>query len=308
MSTETLRVGDVAVELPRADKPLFPDGITKAELAEYYRFVAARMLPYVRDRPLAMERYPDGIDGERVFQKHTPDYFPEWITRVTVPKQGGGSVSHVVCDQEATLVYLAAQASLTPHVFLSRRDRLDHPDQMVFDLDPPDAGRFDRVRECALRLRAVLADELGLVSFVKTSGSTGLHVHVPLDRRHSFDPVRDFARAVASLLVARAPDRYTIEHRLDRRGDRVYIDVLRNAYAQTVVAPYALRARPGAPAARPLSWERVADPELRPDQFTLRTVAEWFGEDPWSGMARHAHQLDQAGERLAALRRRPAGR
>src|SRR5690606_22840748 len=293
MSTETLRVGGVAIELPRADRPLLPDGVTKAEVAEYYRFVAARMLPHVRDRPLAMERYPDGAGGQRLFQRHTPDYFPDWITRVAVPRREGGTVRQVVCDQEATLVYLAGQATITPHIFLSRRDRLDHPDQMVFDLDPPD-GRFDAVREGALTLRTVLEDELGLVSFVKTTGSRGLHVHVPLDRRSDFDLVRELARGVAALLVARDPDRFTLEQRRDRRGDLVYVDVLRNAYAQTVVAPYAVRARPGAPAARPLSWARVADPDLRPDQFTLRTAAQWLGEDPWSGMARYAHRLDAA--------------
>lgn len=301
MSAETLQVGGVAVDIPRAEKPLFPDGITKAEVAAYYRFVGARMLPHVRDRPLAMERYPDGIDGQRLFQKHTPDYFPDWITRVTVPRQEGGTVQHVICDQEATLVYLAGQACLTPHIFLSRRDRLDHPDHMIFDLDPPEAGRFGVVRDGALRLRALLADELGLVSFVKTTGSTGLHVHVPLDRRNDFDSVREFAHGVATLLAAREPDRFTVEQRRARRGDRVFIDVLRNAYAQTVVAPYAVRARAGAPAARPLSWEQVADPRLRPDQFPLRTAAAWLGEDPWSALARRAHRLDPARVKLDAL-------
>jgi bifunctional non-homologous end joining protein LigD len=293
----------IEIEIPRAGKPLFPDGITKADLASYYRAVANRMLPYLADRPLAMERYPDGIEGQRLFQKNVPDYFPDWVTRVTVPKEGG-TVEHAVCDRPATLVYLAAQACVTPHVFLSRIDRLDHPDQLVFDLDPPDAAGFGDARRGALALRALLEDELGLVTYVRTTGGKGLHVHVPLDRSLDFDQVRTTAREIARLLVAREPDRFTIEQRKADRGGRVYVDVMRNAYAQLVVAPYAVRALPGAPVAWPLRWEQVEDRRLRPDRFRLATVDRWLGrDDPWTGMPRRARKLDGARGKVAKLQR-----
>jgi bifunctional non-homologous end joining protein LigD len=288
------------VGISRPDKQLFP-GITKADLAGYYEAVAELMLPYLVDRPIAMERYPDGIEGQRLLQKNVPDYFPDWIETVRVPKEDG-EVRHVVCHKPATLVYLAGQACITPHVFLSRTDRLHHPDQLVFDLDPPDADSFDAARRGALALRSLLEDELGLVTFVKSSGGKGLHVHVPLDRRLDFDQVRATARQVAGLLIERQPEEFTMEQRKAARGGRVFIDVLRNAYAQTAVAPYAVRARPGAPVAKPLAWDEVADPRLRPDRYTLSNVDTWLpGDNPWSGLARRARKLDRPRKRLAEV-------
>jgi bifunctional non-homologous end joining protein LigD len=299
--TETFHIGRLDVEVPRADKQLFPDGISKSDLASYYQTVADRMLPYMADRPLAMERYPDGIDGQRLFQKNVPDYFPDWVRRVEVPKEDGGTVMHAVCDRPAVLVYLAGQACIAPHVFLSRADRLHHPDQLVFDLDPPDMARFDEARDAALRLRELLEGELGLVTYVKTTGGKGLHVHVPLDRRLDFDEVRKAAREIAGVLITRDPDRFTMEQRKAARGERLFVDVLRNAYAQTVVAPYAVRARPGGPVARPLSWSDMEDERLRPDRFTMLNADRWLpADDPWSGLTRHARSLAQPRKRLAA--------
>ncbi len=193
--TESLTAGGIRVELSHTDKVLFPgdDEITKGDLIEYYAEAADRMLPYLRERPIAMARYPDGITGPRIFQKNVPGYFPDWITRAEVKKQDG-VLHHVICDKPATLVYLANQACIELHVFLSRVGRLDHPDQLVFDLDPPGANQFGEVRRAALRLRELLADELGLTPFVKTTGGKGMHVHVPLDGRDDFDAVRGFAR------------------------------------------------------------------------------------------------------------------
>jgi bifunctional non-homologous end joining protein LigD len=303
MATETIHVDRIEVAVRRADKPLFPDGITKSELAGYYQLVADRMLPYLAGRPLAMERFPDGVDGQRVFQKNVPDYFPDWLRRMEVPKEDG-KVRHALCDQPATLVYLAGQACITPHVFLSRADQLDHPDQMVFDLDPPGPEHFDAARRGALTLRRLLEDELGLVAFARTTGGKGLHVHVPLHRGTGFGQVRELARSIAGVLAGREPDRFTVEQRKAARGDRVFVDVLRNAYAQTVVAPYAVRARPGAPVSHPLEWDEVADRRLRTDRFDLRGAQQWLAEpDPWSGMSRRARRLDRPRQRLAELGR-----
>jgi bifunctional non-homologous end joining protein LigD len=294
----SVRVGRRTVEVSNPDKVLFPDdGITKGDLLDYYRRVAGRMLPHLRGRPVAMERYPDGIDGERIFQKDVPGHFPGWIDRVKVPKEGG-TLQQVVCGEAATLVYLANQACITPHVFLSRVDRLDHPDQLIFDLDPA-GDDFDGARRAALALRSLL-EELGLPSFAKTTGGKGIHVTVPLDRRADFDTVRRFARDAAAVLAARQPDRLTTEQRKQQRKGRLYLDVMRNAYAQTAVPPYAVRARPGATVATPLDWSEVEDPSLRPSSFTIASVIERTG-DPWAGLRRRGRSLSRARQRLDAL-------
>jgi bifunctional non-homologous end joining protein LigD len=299
-ATATVTAGGISVELSHTDKVFYPDDqITKGDVIEYYQAVADRMLPYLRDRPVTMARYPDGITGPRIIQKNVPGYFPAWITRVEVRKQDG-TLRQVICDKPATLVYLANQACIEPHVFLSRIDRLDRPDQLVFDLDPPGAGSFDLARRSALWLRSLLEGELGVTSFVKTTGGKGLHVHVPLTRREGFDEVRGFASAAAAVLAARHPDAVTAEQRKDKRGGRLYLDVMRNAYAQTVVAPYAVRARPGAGVATPLHWDEVTDPALDPGALSLRTVPGRLaaGGDPWAGLARRHYDLARLSRRL----------
>ncbi|MFD0275119.1 non-homologous end-joining DNA ligase [Kitasatospora sp. NPDC127111] len=304
-STERITTGGRTVEIGRPEKVLFPDdGVTKGDLAGYYRAVARRMLPHLRGRPLMLERHPDGIDGSGFMQKDVPDHFPDWVHRVELPKQDG-TVTYAVCDDTASLLYLVDQACTTPHRFLSRADRPDHPDRLVFDLDPPPAsgrgdpdGRdFTVVRETALRLRGLL-DELELPSLVMSTGSRGLHVIVPLDRRAAFDDVRAFARGVAELLAARHPDELTTEARKQARRGRLYLDTQRNAYAQTAVAPYAVRALPGAPVAAPLSWEDVEDPDLTAQPWHLSAVDRLLKADPWRGAPR--------GRSLAAARRRLA--
>lgn len=275
MTARTRRVPEIS----RPDKVLFPDdGITKAELAGYYRTVARRMLPHLRERPLMLERFPDGIGGHGFMQKDVPGHFPDWVHRVELPKEGG-TVTYPIADDTATLVYLAGQACVTPHRFLSRADRPDHPDRMVFDLDPP-GDDFAPVREAALALHGLL-DELELPSLVMTTGSRGLHVVVALDRRDAFDDVRAFARAAADALVARRPDRFTTEARKKARGERLYLDIQRNAYAQTAVTPYAVRARPGAPVAAPLAWEDIEDPDLDARRWTLRGADALLARNPW---------------------------
>jgi bifunctional non-homologous end joining protein LigD len=301
----SLTAGGIRVELSNTSKVLFPgDGITKGDLIEYYHSVADRMLRYLRDRPITMERYPDGITGHRLVQKDVPGYFPDWVSRAEVAKQGG-TLHQVICDKPATLVYLANQACIELHVFLSRVGRLGYPDQLVFDLDPPAAERFGDARRAAFRLRDLLEGELGLMTFVKTTGGKGLHVHVPLDARNGFDEVRAFARQVSGLLAARHPELVTTEQRKDKRGSRVYLDIMRNAYAQTVVAPFAVRARPGAPVAVPLHWDVVDDSSFTPAQFTLRTICGNLDDldqaDPWAGLARRRYGLARARDRLSQV-------
>ncbi len=284
----TIRVGSRAVKLTRPDKVLFPEaGITKAEVVDYYRRVARWIVPQLRGRPLSMQRFPDGIHQPGFFQQAAPRFAPEWVKRVTVRK-AGGEVTHVLCDNAAILVYLATQACITPHVWLSRADKLDHPDQMMFDLDPSGAG-FDAVKSAARGLRGLLS-EYGLPAFVKTTGSRGLHVVVPLKRHESFDRVRALARELAASLASRNPGEWTTEQRKDKRRGRVFIDTYRNSYGQTAAPAYAVRARPGAPVAIPIEWEELERQSLRPDGCGIRDVFERLEKngDPWRDFRQRA--------------------
>lgn len=296
----TVKAGRRSVEISRPGKVLFPDDeITKFDLAEYYAAVGGAMLPLIRGRPVAMERYPDGLRGQRFFQKDVSDSVPAWVGSATVRKERG-RLTQIVCDDLPTLLYLADQACITPHVWLSRIDRPDHPDQLMFDLDPPE-GEFARARRAALRLRDLLAD-LKLPSVAKTTGGKGIHVMVPLDRRADFDATREFARAVADLLAERDPKGLTTEQRKDKRRGRLFIDVMRNAYAQHAAAPYSVRARAGGPVATPLHWSEVEDGKLRPERFSIRSVRRRVDEggNPWGTL--RGRSLKAAGRRLNEMR------
>jgi bifunctional non-homologous end joining protein LigD len=288
------------IQITRPGKILFPgDGITKSELAAYYRRVARWAVPRMRNRPLMMERYPDGIGGKPLMQKNAPDHFPEWVHTAELPKEGG-TVRHALCDNADSLVYLAGQACITPHRWLSRADRPRHPDLLVFDLDPSGKADFEDVRWAASRLGGLL-EEVELPSHLMTTGSRGLHVIAALDRKADFDSVRAFARRIARELTARHPDRLTDEPRKARRGDRVYLDIQRNAYAQTAVAPYAVRARDGAPVAMPISWSELKDPDLAPDRWNLRNIEDRLREgDAWEGGNPSRRSVRAAERRLAA--------
>jgi bifunctional non-homologous end joining protein LigD len=298
---EKIEIGGHSIELSNTDKLLFPgDKISKGDVIDYYRRIAEVMLPYLEGRPLTMHRFPDGIEGEGFYQQAVSDYFPKWIEQVKVKKEGG-QVSHVVCNDAATLVYLANQACITPHAWLSRQDRLHHPDLMIFDLDPP-SDDFAPVREAALALRELLV-EVGLEPFVKTTGSRGLHVTVPLDRSRDFDEVRALARQIAGVLVKRQPQRLTDEQRKEKRGQRVFVDTLRNSYGQTAVAPYALRAKPGAPIAVPLAWGELKEGKLHARSFNLKNIFRRVAprKDPWRGIWGNARSLEKARQWLEVL-------
>lgn len=294
----TIRAGRRSVEVSRPDKVLFPaDRITKRQLAEYYARVAPAMVPLIRGHPIAMERYPDGLDGQRFYHKNIPNT-PEWMRTVAIGKRDG-ELRQIVCDDAATLVWMANYASITPHVWLSRADRLMYPDELIVDLDPPE-GRFREARRVALVVRDLLG-ELGLPSYPKTTGGKGIHVMVPLDRRGSFDEVRAFADTLGGVLVAGDPNRLTMEFRKEKRGDRLFVDMGRNAYAQHAVAPYAVRPRDGAPVATPLHWSEVEDRRLRPERFTMKVAARRVdgGTDPWGPL--RGRSLARPGRALGRL-------
>ncbi|HVE91918.1 MAG TPA: non-homologous end-joining DNA ligase [Actinomycetota bacterium] len=282
MADRVVHVDGREVKITHPDKVLFPDdGITKSDLVDYLLKAAPLMLPHLRGRPLTLLRYPEGIGGGSFFQKAASSYFPDWIPRAVMAKQKG-TTPYVVCNDAATLVYLANQNTVTHHVWLSRADRPGHPDQMMFDLDPPD-DRFGRVRRVALLLKEVL-DGRSLPSLVKTSGSRGLHVVVPLDGTLTTEQVLELAGDLAADLVGRDPDNLTTAFHKADRGGRIYVDIARNGYAQTAVAPYSVRALPGAPVAAPLEWREVENPRLKPQSYTVKNLFRRLAKrpDPWS--------------------------
>lgn len=289
--TEYLRIGRRDVKLTHPDKVLFAKaGLTKLDLARHYERVAEVMLPYVRERPLALQAFPDGIDGEGFFMKAVPRYFPGWVDRVTVDKKGG-TVTHVLANDAATLVYLAGQNVVTPHQWLSRADEPRKPDRLIMDFDPSGGGFADvraAARDAGDRLR-----DAGLEVYAMVTGSRGIHVISPLRRGAGFSEVHRFARAMAEEMVRDNPKRLTLEWRKTDRGSKIFVDVNRNAYAQHAVSPYGVRARPRAPVATPVHWEELANGSLKPDRWTVKTIGGRVdGEgDPWKGMGRRARKL-----------------
>ena len=280
------------------EKVLFPeDGITKGELAAYYEAMAPVLLPHLRGRPVTMERYPSGIDKQGFWQKDVSRGFPEWLTRVEVPKKGG-VVHHAVITNLQSLLWVTNQNTITQHVWTSRVPDLLHPDICVFDLDPSDRD-WDAVRAAAIGLRDLLAT-LSLPCWVKTSGSKGFHIVVPLDGTANMGEVSGFADAVGRAFVALAPDRLTQEfNKADRRG-RIYVDTGRNGYSATFAAAYTVRARPGAPVSAPCTWEELERGSVSPDTFTVRRMRERVDlvGDLWKDMRRRGRSLRRASEKL----------
>jgi bifunctional non-homologous end joining protein LigD len=283
------------MQITHPEKILFPnDGITKGELASYYEAIAPLMLPHLRRRPITMERYHRGIAAPGFFQKDVSKGFPEWLERVEVPKHGG-TVHHPIANDKRSLLWLANQNSITIHVWPSRTPNLYHPDVCVFDLDPMKEDDFDSLRAAALHVRDLLG-ELGLPSWIKTSGSKGFHIAVPLDGKADFGTVARFAHRVGRILVERDPQHLTQEFSKVDRGGRILVDTGRNGYSATFAAAYTVRAKPGAPISAPCSWEEVERGEVQPKSFTLRTMAARVAEvgDLWSGLLRSKRSLRKA--------------
>ena len=281
------------------EKVLFPgDGITKGELAAYYEAIAPVMLPHLRRRPITMERYHRGIGAPGFFQKDVSKGFPDWLKRVEVPKHGG-TVHHPLANDTRSLLWLANQNSITIHVWPSRTPNLYNPDICVFDLDPAGDQEPDLLRAAALNLRDLLA-ELGLPSWIKTTGSKGFHIAVPLDGKSDFGTVARFAHHVGKILVERDPDHLTQEFAKVDRGGRILVDTGRNGYSATFAATYTVRARPGAPVSAPCTWEEIESGEVHPKSFTLRTMAQRINDvgDLWAGMLRRKRSLEKAIDKL----------
>ena len=284
------------------EKILFPgDGITKGELASYYEMIAPVMLPHLRRRPVTMERYHRGIASPGFFQKDVSKGFPDWLERVEVPKKDG-TVHHPIANDTRSLLWLANQNSITIHVWPSRTPNLYNPDICIFDLDPSRDDELEPLRAAALNLRGLLA-ELGLPSWIKTSGSKGFHIAVPLDGKSDFGTVARFAHAVGTLMVNRHPEELTQEfHKVDR-GGRILVDTGRNGYSATYSATYTVRAKPGAPVSAPCTWEELERGEVGPRTFTLRGMGQRIADvgDLWADLLRKKRSLRRPIDRLKKL-------
>jgi bifunctional non-homologous end joining protein LigD len=283
------------VEVTRPDKPLWPAlGITKRAFVDYLEAVADRMLPWLRDRPLTVIRAPDGVEGQRYFQKDTPKYAPSWIRTVTIPAPSAKrDVAYTVCNDAATLAWLGNQAALEFHPAPVRRDRLDRPDLLVVDIDPPD-GAFDAAVDVAFLVLEVL-DDLGLTPLVKTTGGKGLHIVVPIVRHVSPEQLRHAAARLTGIVADRRPELVTTEFRKAQRKGRVMLDPSRNGPGATIVAPYSPRARAEATVSFP-----VLPGDLRsitPDDFTIATVPEQLDH---AGPARWTEAVSDPHQRLPA--------
>ena len=283
-----------AVVITHPDKLMFPDeGITKQELVDYYDLVAPVMLPHIERRPITMERFNRGVGENGFFQKNVARGFPAWLERVEVPKKGG-TVNHPLVTDARSLRWLANQNCVTMHVWPSRVPELDRPDVCVFDLDPAD-GNMVTLRRAALGLRALL-DELEVKSWIKTTGSKGYHIVVPLAASVSWRDAARFTHTVGTLLVARDPDHLTQEFSKVDRAGRIYVDTGRNGYSATFAAAYTVRARPGAPVSAPCTWDEVADTKLTPTTFTLRNMPARIEKvgDLWADLLTQGQTLASA--------------
>ena len=284
------------------EKILFPDaGITKGELASYYETIAPVMLPHLRRRPITMERFHRGIGSPGFFQKDVVKGFPEWLERVEVPKHGG-TVHHPIANNSRSLLWLANQNSITIHVWPSRTPNLYNPDICIFDLDPSKEDDLGTLVNAALNLRDLLA-ELGLPSWIKTSGSKGFHIAVPLDGKSDFGRVARFAHMVGKISVQRDPDNLTQEFSKVDRGGRILVDTGRNGYSATYAATYTVRAKPGAPVSAPCRWEELEKGDVGPRTFTLRTMAQRVSDvgDLWADLLKKKRSLKSPIERLQKL-------
>jgi bifunctional non-homologous end joining protein LigD len=289
------------VRITNPDKVFWPnERYTKGDLIAYYRAVAPYLLPYLRDRPLVLTRYPDGIDGKSFYQKDAPDYAPDWIRLETLWSEGSErDIRYFVIDSEEGLAYIANMAAIPLHVWSSRTASLQHPDWCILDLDPKGAP-FAHVVEVARAIHKLCAG-IELPHFVKTSGSTGLHVLIPLGAQCTHEQSRSLAELLANCVVKELPEIATVARQLDAREGKVYVDYLQNGHGRLLVAPYSVRPVPGATISMPLNWSQVTA-RLDMHKYDLRTAPPLLAKqktDPFAGLFTEVADLPRSLARLA---------
>ena len=299
---QALEVDGRLLKFTNLNKVFYPrEGYRKRDLINYYHAVAPLILPYLKDRPLSLKRYPNGIESDYFFQKNAGMGTPDWMRSVSIDSEHRGEpIRFLLADDEAALLYLANLGCIDQNPWMSRVGSLDRPDFLLIDLDPVGCG-FDRIVEAALLVKQML-DSLGLKGFPKTTGGDGMHIYVPLENSYSYEQVRSFAEIVARLVIAGRPALFTTPRKVEaREKGRVYFDYLQIAESKTISAPYVLRAFPGAPVATPLNWSELT-PNLTPDQFTLANAVDRFRRcgDLFAPVLTLKEHLEPALEKLAA--------
>lgn len=297
-NTATLEITGQEIKLSNIDKVLWPEaGYTKGDLIDYYTAVFPYMAPHLRQRPLVFTRYPNGITAKSFYQKNAPENLPEWIQTFPWESNEGNLKQYILVNTPADLIWLANQACIEIHPWMSRTDSVDYPDFMVFDLDPTEANPFDQVISTA-RLLKNLMDQLNLRVYAKTSGSLGLHVYLPLVNHYTYAQVRKFGQAVGEMISKLLPDVVTIERVVQRRGERIYFDYLQNGLGKTVCAPYCVRPRPQATVSAPIKWEELAS--INPAMFTIKSLPAQLIQrgDLFQEVLSDQQELDAAAKKL----------
>ncbi len=279
------------VKLTNLDKVLWPDaGYTKGDLINYYAKVAQFILPHLQRRPLTVVRYPNGIDGKSFYQKNAPASTPEFVDTVTVG-QGDDQINYILASNPATLVWLANQAALELHPWLSTTDHPEQPDVVIFDLDPAEGSGFDDAREIAFIIKAGL-DELALIGYPKLSGATGIHIYVPIEPKYSYQITSSFVGFLGKLMTQLYPAKITNERLVKNRTGRVYIDHLQNLFGKTIVSVYSPRPNAGAPVSVPVTWDELE--KSNPGQFNIVNAVDRLQQvgDLFAPVLTHKQSLD----------------
>lgn len=269
-ATEVL-ISDKKIKLTNLNKIMWPEGLTKAHLVKYYTDIASYIIPHIKMRPLVMKRYPNGIEGEYFYQKECPHYAPDWVKTVTIP-HSGKEINYIVCEDIATLVWLANQGCIEIHAWLAQGENIEHPNLAIIDLDPGEKTTFGDVLEVALVVKKAL-DQLNLKGYPKTSGATGIHIFIPVKPIYTYQQVTKAMGFVAHLVTGAFPEKATIERTLEKRDDsKVYVDYLQNTRGKSMAWTYSLRPLPGAPVSTPVLWEEIEQRRIRPEDFNMHTI------------------------------------
>lgn len=289
--SKMIKIQEKEIEITNSNKEIFAN-ITKEDFVKYYQFIAPIMLKHIKDRPISMFRMPHGLRQEGFFQKNVPDYFPKWMERAEITHKGR-KIKYIMAQDEASIVFLATQV-LIPHIWPSRHDKIEYPDRMIFDLDPQ-VNDFGKTQQSALDVKKFL-EELGMKSFVMTTGSKGYHVCVPLDKSTKQDDVKEFSGKIASVLAAHYSDTMTDEMRIEKREDKVFIDTYRNSFTHTAVCPYSVRASLRGGIACPIEWKDIR--KTRPKGINLDNYRQKIKKDAWEGFWKETFSIDMIRKQL----------
>jgi bifunctional non-homologous end joining protein LigD len=298
-----LEIDGHALKFTNLGKVFYPDnGYTKRDVLNYYDAVAGLILPHLKDRPLSLKRYPDGIGKEFFFQKNVTEKFAPWVRTELIPSEHNGRpIRYAFAQDRASLLYLVNLGCIDQNPWMSRSPSLENPDFVLIDLDPQECP-FDRIVDAALLVKGAL-DRIGLTGYPKTTGGDGMHVYIPVEPVYSYEETRTFAELISHVVIAEQPELFTTPRAVaKRKSGRVYFDYLQNGRAKTIAAPYVLRAYPGAPVATPLAWSEVRH-GLHPGQFNLANAPERFAAkgDLFEGVLTRPQRLEGALERLERL-------